>query len=104
MGGIKFHNSGSDGQLLVWWPSFSHNAQGGGMRGGSGAVGSFFFLLPPAAAGRLVSGGVVGVRMGIVMGSSSCGGRDGRGTIFGGCKYQTGIVNTILGSVSVVAT
>jgi hypothetical protein len=54
---IKFCNSGSDGQLLVWWPSFSHSAQGGGMRGGSGAVGSFFFLLPPAIAGRLVRGG-----------------------------------------------
>jgi hypothetical protein len=45
------------GQLLVWWPSFSHSAQGGGMCGGSGAVGSFFFLLPPAVAGGLVSGG-----------------------------------------------
>jgi hypothetical protein len=55
--GIKFCNSGSDGQLLVWWPSFSHSAQGGGMRGGSGAVGSFFFLLPSARAGGLVSGG-----------------------------------------------
>ena len=31
LGGIKFHNSGSDGQLLVWWPSLSHSAQGGGM-------------------------------------------------------------------------
>jgi hypothetical protein len=69
--GIKFRNSGSDGQLLVWWPSFSHSAQGGGMRGGSGAVGSFFFLLPPAVARGLVSGGVVGVRMGIVMGIPS---------------------------------
>jgi hypothetical protein len=55
--GIKFRNSGSDGQLLVWWPSFSHSAQGGGMHGGSGAVGSFFFLLPPTVAGGLVSGG-----------------------------------------------
>jgi hypothetical protein len=102
--GIKFRNLGSDGQLLVWWPSFSHSAQGGGMRGGSGAVGSFFFLLPPAVAGGLVSGGVVGVRMGIVMGIPSWGGRDGRGTISGGCKYQTGIANTILGSVSIAAT
>ena len=74
------------------------------MHGGSGAVGSFFFLLPPTVAGGLVSMGVVGVRTGISMGSPSCGGRDGRGTIFGGCKYQTGIANTILGSVSVVAT
>jgi hypothetical protein len=74
--GIKFRNSGSDGQLMVWWPSFSHSVQGGGMRGGSGAVGSFFFLLPPAVARRLVSMGVVGVRMGIVMGRPSCGGRD----------------------------
>jgi hypothetical protein len=74
------------------------------MRGGSGAVGSFFFLLPPAVAGRLVSVGVVRVRMGIIMGRPSCGGRDGRGTIYGGCKYQTGIANTILGSVSVAAT
>jgi hypothetical protein len=74
------------------------------MHGGSGAMGSFFFLLPPTVAGGLVSGGVVGVRMGIVMGIPSCGGRDGRGTISGGCKYHTRIANTILGSVSVVAT
>ena len=103
-GGIKFRNSGSDGQLLVWWPSFSHSVQGGGMRGGSGVVVSFFFLLPPAVIGGLVSGGLVGVRMGIIIGIMSCGGRDGRGTISGGCKYHTGIYNTILGSVSVVAT
>jgi hypothetical protein len=104
--GIKFRNLGSDGQLLVWWPSFSHSVQGGGMHGGSGAVGSFFFLLPPAVAGRLVSGGGggVGVRTGIVMGRPSCGGRDGRGTISGGCKYHTGIANSILGSVSVATT
>jgi hypothetical protein len=102
--GIKFHNLGSDGQLLVWWPSFSHSVQGGGMHGGSGAVGSFFFLLPPAVAGRLVSGVVVGVRPGMVMGRPSCGGRDGRGTISGGCKYHTGIANTILGSVSIAVT
>jgi hypothetical protein len=74
------------------------------MRGGSRAMGSFFFLLPPAVAGGLESGGVVGVRMGIVMGIPSCGGRDGRGTIYGGCKYQTWIANTILGSVSVADT
>jgi hypothetical protein len=75
------------------------------MQGGSGAVGSFFFLLPPVVAGRLVSGGVVGVRMGIVMGIPSFwGGTDGQGTISGGCKYQTGIANTILGSVSVADT
>jgi hypothetical protein len=74
------------------------------MRGGSGVVGSFFFLLPPDIVGVLVSMGVVGVRTGIVMGSPSCGGRDGQGTISGGCKYQTGIANTVLGSVSVAAT
>jgi hypothetical protein len=74
------------------------------MRGGSGAVGSFFFLLPLAVAGGLGSMGVVGVRTGIIMGRPSCGGRDGRGTISGGCKYNTGIANTILGSVSVAAT
>ena len=89
LGGIKFRSSGRDGQLLVWWPSFSHSAQGGGMRGGSGVVGSFFFLLPPDVAGGLVICGVVGVRMEIVMGIPSCGGRDGRGTISGGCKYHT---------------
>jgi hypothetical protein len=104
LGGIKFRNSGSDGQLLVWWPSFSHSAQGGGMHGGSGVVCSFFFLLPLAVAGGLVSGRVVEVRIGIIMGSPSCGGRDGQGTISGGCKYQTGIANTILGSVSVAST
>ena len=90
---------------LVWCPYFSHSAQGGWTRRGSGAVGSLFFLLPPAMAGGLVSGGVVGVIMGIVMGIPSFwGGRDGRGTISGGCKYQTGIANTILGSVRIVAT
>jgi hypothetical protein len=66
-------------------------------------VGSFFFLLPLAVAGGLVSG-VVGVRMGIVMGIPSWGGGDGRGTISGGCKYQTGIANTILGSLTIAAT
>jgi hypothetical protein len=78
------------------------------MCGGSGVVGSFFFLLPLAMAGRVVSGGVegmVGVSMGIVIGIPSIwGGRDGQGTISGGCKYQTGIANTILGRVSVAAT
>jgi hypothetical protein len=74
------------------------------MHGGSGAVGCFLFLLPPAVIGGLVSGVVVGVKMGIVMGIPSCGGRDGRGTISGGCKYHTGIANTILGSVSIAAT
>jgi hypothetical protein len=102
--GIKFCNSGSDGKLLVWWPSFSHSAQGGGMHGGSGALGSFFFLLPLDVAERLVSGGVVGVRTGIVMGRPYCGGRDGQGTISGGCKYQMGIANTIFSSVSIAAT
>jgi hypothetical protein len=42
--------------------------------------------------------------MGIIMGIPSWGGRDGRGTISGGCRYQIGIDNTILGSVSVAAT
>ena len=61
LGGIKFRNSGRDGQLLVWWPSFSHSAQGGGMRGGQGAMGSFIFLLPPAVARGVGSMGVVGM-------------------------------------------
>jgi hypothetical protein len=108
LGGIKFRNSGNDGQLLVWWPVFSHSAQGGGMRGGRGATSSFCFLLPPAVAGGEGSLGVgsmgvvggVGVRIGISMGKPSC----GRGTISGGCKYHTGIANTMLGSVSVAAT
>ena len=81
--GIKFHNSGNDGKLLVWWTSLSHSAQSGGMRGGRGAVGSFFTLLPPAGAGGVGSigaVGVLGVRTGIVMGSPAC----GRGTISGG--------------------
>jgi hypothetical protein len=103
LGGIKFRNSGNDGQLLVWWPSLSHSTQGGGMCGGHGAVGSFFALLPPAIArgvGSIGVVGVLGVRTGIVMGSPAY----GRGTISGGCKYHTGIANTILGSVSVAAT
>ena len=104
LSGMRFRNSGTDGHLWVGCPSFSHGAPGGGMRGGSGAVGSFFFLLLPAVAGGVGSMGVVGVRMGIVMGRPSYGGRDGRGTISGGCKYHTGIANTILGSVSVAAT
>ena len=104
LGGIKFRNLGRDGQLLVWWPPFSHSVQGGGMRGGRGATGSFCFLLPPAVAEGVGSMGVVGVRTGIVMGRPSCGGRDGQGTISGGCRYHTGIANTILGSVSVAAT
>jgi hypothetical protein len=81
LSGMRFRNSGTDGHLWVGCPSFSHSAQGGGMRGGSGAVGSFFFLLPPAVAGGLVIGGVegmVGVSMGIVIGIPSIwGGRDG---------------------------
>ena len=78
------------------------------MPGGSGAMGSLLFLLPPAVVGGVVSGGVegmVGVSMGIVIGIPFVwGGRDGRGTISGGCKYQTRIANTILGRVSVAAT
>jgi hypothetical protein len=75
------------------------------MHGGRGAMGSFFFLLPPVVAGGLVSGGLVGVSMGIDMGIPYFWwGRDGQGTISGGCKYQTGISNIILGSVSVAAT
>ena len=49
-------------------PSFSHSAQGGWTRGGSGAVGSFFSHLPLAVAVVLVSGGdggAVGVGTGI---------------------------------------
>jgi hypothetical protein len=102
--GIKFCNSGSEGKLLVWCPSCSHSAQGDGMHGGCGALGSFFFLLPPAMAGGFGSMGVVGVRTKIIMGRPSCGLRDGQGTISGGCRYHNGIANTILGSVSVVAT
>ena len=73
------------------------------MRRGSGAEGSFLFLLPPAVAGGVGSIGVVevvGVRIGIVTGSPSC----GRGTISGGCKYHTEIANTMFGGVSVAAT
>jgi hypothetical protein len=64
--------------------------------------------LPPSQEGPTVGGeveGMVGVSMGIIIGIPSIwGGRDGQGTILGGCKYQTGIANTILGRVSVVAT
>ena len=66
------------------------------------------FSYPQLWQGGVVSGsveGMVGVSMGIVIGIPSIwGGRDGRGTIFGGCKYQNGIANTILGRVSVAAT
>ena len=78
------------------------------MCGGSGVVGSFLFLLPSAVVGGVVREGVevmVGVSMGIVMGIAYfLGGRDGQGTISGGCKYQNRIANTILGSVSIAAT
>jgi hypothetical protein len=75
------------------------------MHGGSGAMGSSFFLLPQAMSTGLVSGGVVGVSMGIVMGIPSfLGGRDCQGTSSGGCKYQTGIASTILLRVSIAAT
>jgi hypothetical protein len=73
------------------------------MRGGRGVVGSFFARLPLAVAGGVGSigaRGVLGVRTRIVIGRPAC----GRGTISGGCKYHTGIANTILGSVSVEAT
>jgi hypothetical protein len=73
------------------------------MCGGSGVVGSFFCRLPSTVAGGVGSMGVVevvGVRTGIIMGSHAY----GRGTISGGCKYHTGIANTILGSVSIAAT
>jgi hypothetical protein len=67
--------------------------------------GSFFFPLSPYVVGGVVSGGLegmVGVSMGIVIGIPSiCGGRDGPGTISGGCKCQTRIAKTILGRVSV---
>ena len=108
LSGIRFRNSSRYGNLWVGCPSFSHSMQGRWTHGGGGAVGSFFFFLPLAVAGRVVSGGVqgmVGVSMGIVIGIPSIwGGRDGRGTISSGCKYQTRIANTILGRVSVAAT
>jgi hypothetical protein len=81
LSGLRFCNSGTDGHLWVGCLSFSHSAQGGGMRGGSGAVGSFFFLLPPVVARGLVIGsveGMVGVSMGIAIGIPSIWkGRDG---------------------------
>jgi hypothetical protein len=81
LSGMGFRNSGMDGHLWVGCPYFLHSAQGGGMCGGSGAMGSFFFLLPPAVAGGLVIGcgeGMVGVSMGIVIGIPSVwGGRGG---------------------------
>jgi hypothetical protein len=69
----------------------------------------FLLLSPAPSCGRGGSEwgveGMVGVSMGIVIGIPSIlGGRDGRGTISGGCKYQTRISNTILGRVSVAAT
>jgi hypothetical protein len=81
------------------------------MRGGLGVVGSFFAFLRSVVAGGVGSMGVLGVgsigargllgvRTGIVIGRPAC----GRGTISGGCKYHTGIANTILGNVSVAAT
>jgi hypothetical protein len=81
LSGMRFRNSGTDGHLWVGCMSFLHSAQGGGMRGGSGAMGAFFFLLPLAVAGGLVIGGVegmVGVSMGIIIGIPSIWrGRDG---------------------------
>jgi hypothetical protein len=81
LSGIRLRNSSRDGHLLVGCLSFSHNAQGGWTRGGSGVVGSLFFHMPPAMVGSLVSGGVegmVGVSMGIVIGIPFVwGGRDG---------------------------
>ena len=74
------------------------------MRGGSGVVGSFFFLLPPYVAGGLVSGGCGVGKDRNRHGDSFLEGKDGRGTMSGGCKYHTRIANTILGSVSVAAT
>jgi hypothetical protein len=103
LGGIKFRNSGNDGQLLVWCPTLSHNAHGGEMRGGRGAVGSFVSRLPSAGSrGSREYGGVEGSggEDRNRHGSPAC----GRGTISGGCKYHTRIANTILGSVSVAAT
>jgi hypothetical protein len=81
LSGIRFRNSGRDGNLWVGCPSFSHSTQGGWMHGGSGVVVSFFFRLPPNVARRLAGGdveGMVGVSMGIVIGIPSIwGGRDG---------------------------
>jgi hypothetical protein len=78
---MRLLNSRRDGHLLVGCSSFSHSAQGGWTRGGSGEMGSFFFHLPPDVAGVLESGGVggmLGVIMGIRIGIPSVwGGRDG---------------------------
>jgi hypothetical protein len=65
---IKLHKLGREGNQLVGCPSFSHSAQRGLTRGGSGAMGYFFFHLPPDVTVVLESGGeggVVGVRTGI---------------------------------------
>ena len=71
-------------------------------------VGSSFFRFPPVVAVVLLSGGcggVVGVSIGICINILSVwGGRDGLGTILGGCRYHIGISGTILGRVSVAAT
>jgi hypothetical protein len=70
---------------------------------GAGSAGLLLLLPAPSCnrGGREYRGsGGVGVRIGIAMGRPSC----GRGTISGGCKYHTGIANTILGNVSVAAT
>jgi hypothetical protein len=64
------------------------------MRGGSGAVGSFSFLLPPAVARGLVSGGVVGVRMGIIMGSPSWGEGMVEGPSLVGVNTKLGLLTT----------
>jgi hypothetical protein len=61
--------------------------------GGVGSIGV-------SGVGSIGAMGVLGVRTGIVMGSPAY----GRGTISGGCKYHTGIANTMFGSVSVAAT
>ena len=78
---MRLCNLGRDEHFFVGWSSFSHTAQGGWTRGGSGVVGSFFFRLPPSVVGGLVSGdvgGMVGVSMGICIRIPSVwGGRDG---------------------------
>jgi hypothetical protein len=78
---IRLRNYGREGHLFVGCPSFSHSAQEGLTRGGSGVVGLFFFCPPLAVVVVLVSGnedGAVGVSMGICIGIPSIwGGRDG---------------------------
>jgi hypothetical protein len=105
---IKLCISGRDGHLLVGCPPFSHSAQGGWTHGESGPVGSFFFLLPQTAVVVLASGGeggVVRVSIRVYIGIPLIwGGRDGWGTIVGGCRYHTRISRTILGRVSISAT